>query len=125
METGIIETHGKNWGVEEWLVNNELYCGKFLHIEKGKYCSLHYHVKKTEDFYVLKGAIQLDYIWNGDYNAGVKPATMILEQGGVVHIDPLLAHRFTGLKAENILIEISTTHFEDDSYRLEPSCEKA
>lgn len=40
----------KLWGHEEWLVNNELYCAKFLCLEKGAQCSLHYHEKKIRLF---------------------------------------------------------------------------
>ena len=45
------EIHKKGWGYENWLVNTELYCGKILHFNHGKQCSLHYHKIKDETFY--------------------------------------------------------------------------
>ena len=29
----------KGWGYEKWIVNNEMYCGSLLFLEKGKRCS--------------------------------------------------------------------------------------
>ena len=50
--------------------------------------------------------------------AGNSFRTMVT--GDSVHIPPRLKHRFTGVEDSKI-IEISTQHFEDDSYRIEES----
>ena len=52
-----MEVHTKGWGYEEWVVNNDLYCGKKLVLFKNKKCSLHFHIKKDETFYIQKGVI--------------------------------------------------------------------
>ena len=53
------ERHEKGWGYELWIVNNNLYCGKILHFNKGKKCSWHYHKIKQETFYVQKGKLKI------------------------------------------------------------------
>jgi len=100
----------KVWGSELWMVNNSLYCGKILSLKKGFRCSLHSHHKKDETFYVISGKVRME--------AGNNIRTMVA--GDSVHILPMMKHRFTGIENSKI-IEISTQHFEDDSYRLEES----
>ena len=51
----------KGWGYEKWIVNTEEYCGKILHINKGKKCSWHYHKLKDETFYLQKGQLLVRY----------------------------------------------------------------
>jgi mannose-6-phosphate isomerase len=98
----------KVWGAEQWIVNKD-YCGKFLHLRKGAQCSLHYHERKDETFYVMVGLVLLEL---GD-------DTMVLPVGSIKHIPPGTKHRFTGIQDSTIL-EIST-HDDDDNVRLEPS----
>lgn len=120
------ETHSKTWGNELWISNCHLYCGKILTVEKDKFCSLHMHVKKTEDFYILKGSVKFEYQDGSLTSKGVAAISPLKEailcKGTVVRVEPYTLHRFTGLDDENQIIEISTQHFEDDSYRLVPSC---
>ena len=121
------EFHSKTWGREVWLCNTSLYCGKLLIVEKDKFCSLHAHILKTEDFYVRQGRIKFEYCqgaWCNDVKAMVidgQRHTIDMQIGDVVHVPPLLLHRFTGLDDVSEIIEISTQHHEDDSYRVEPS----
>jgi len=44
----------------------------------------------------------------------------VMEEGASVVIEPGIKHRFIGL-TESEILEISTQHFEDDSYRLTES----
>ena len=60
------EKHEKGWGYELWIVNNNLYCGKILHFDKGKKCSWHYHKIKQETFYVQKGKLKIWYGYDDD-----------------------------------------------------------
>ena len=106
------DIHKKGWGYENWLVNNELYCGKILHFELGSKCSLHYHKIKDETFYVLNGTINL-YIVDSIKNI----SKHLLSKGDSYHILPGVAHAVEAL-VESDIIEISTQHFEDDSYRI-------
>ena len=51
----------KGWGYELWVENNELYCGKHLHVLPSKWCSVHYHKNKKETFYVINGELKLEF----------------------------------------------------------------
>lgn len=106
------DIHKKGWGYENWLVNNELYCGKILHFNKGKKCSLHYHKIKDETFYILKGKIAL-------LIASPKRLLekIVLKKGDSIRIPPKTSHQVIALETTDI-IEISTQHFETDSYRI-------
>jgi len=97
----------KSWGYEYCLVNNELYCSKILHIDKDHCCSYHYHKIKDETFYILKGHIILDF----------NDKTFFMYAGNSIRIKPKDKHRFFGIEDTDI-IEISTQHFDEDSYRL-------
>jgi len=107
------EEHLKGWGRELWIANSPLYCGKILEVKKGKRCSIHYHKIKDETFYILKGKVEMNLFPEG-YPA--EPKTIIMEKGDTVHIPKELAHQFRGIEDTEIL-EISTQHFEEDSYR--------
>lgn len=104
----------KEWGHEEWIVNNELYCGKKLVLKKGFRCSLHYHKLKDETFYVISGKVLFETEYKGENRS------RILCQGDIAPVPIAMIHRFTGLENSEI-IEFSTHHREDDSYRLEMS----
>jgi len=102
------EIHKKGWGYENWLVNCPLYCGKILHFDAGKRCSNHYHKIKDETFYILHGQFLIEH--NG--------LVFVLKEGETLRIKPNENHRMTAL-TDGDIIEISTQHFEDDSYRIE------
>lgn len=102
----------KVWGKEEVIVNNGLYCGKILHLNKGARSSLHCHRVKHETFYVLDGRIHLEIEGHGH------PELLI--PGDRRTILPTQYHRFEGLEDSRI-IEFSTTHSDSDVFRKEPS----
>lgn len=104
---GEIHRVPKEWGEEQWIVNKE-YCGKKLILKKNRRCSLHLHKEKDEVFYVLKGKVKLE----------VGGKTHMMLPGDFVHIKQGQEHRFTGVE-ESEIMEFSTTHSEDDSYRKE------
>ena len=113
MEEALIRVD-KAWGFEQILVNTPLYCAKFLHVQPGKKCSLHYHKFKDETFYVLDGECGLQ-------TSAVDPSPLpILKKGDSRHIPPGLPHRFSSLRG-CILLEVSTHHDDSDVIRLEPS----
>ena len=99
----------KVWGSEEWIANRD-YCGKKLILKKGFRCSMHYHKNKDETFYILKGRVLME-------TEGKK---QIMLPGDSIHITPMLKHRFTGLEDSEIM-EFSTHHEDEDSYRVEES----
>lgn len=99
----------KVWGYEEWIVNSD-YCGKKLVLNKSYRCSMHYHKNKDETFYILEGRVLMETNEN----------KQIMFPGDSIHITPMLKHRFTGLE-NSVMIEFSTHHEEEDSYREEES----
>src|SRR3989344_8467315 len=96
----------KLWGSEEWLVNNEKYCGKILNLKKGFQSSLHYHKNKHETFYLLDGKVLME----------VEGNKKIMKTGDVQILEPKTKHRFTPLVNSKI-IEFSTHHDDEDTYR--------
>ncbi len=97
----------KAWGEEQWIVNKE-YCGKKLLLKKNHRCSMHEHREKDEVFYLQSGRVLLE----------LDGKKYTLEPGDFVHVPAKAPHRFTGL-ADSEIIEFSTHHQEDDSYRSE------
>ncbi len=103
----------KGWGHELILVNNEKYCGKILYFKEGCKFSMHYHLKKQETWYVQKGEFLFTWI---DTQIGSK-YTQALRSGEVVTIPIGMPHQLHAVE-EGEIIEISTQHFDSDSYRI-------
>jgi len=97
----------KEWGLEVWLANNRHYCGKLLHLKEGYRCSIHRHKIKDETFYILKGRVYME--WNGK--------SQVMYPGDALRIPTNTWHRFESLEGTATIVEISTQHFESDSYR--------
>lgn len=113
----MIKKVDKSWGWEVWFANSNLYCGKHLHVECGKWSSegrYHYHEIKDETFYVVKGRLQLEYVTsNNEFKI------IILQKGESFNIPPLMKHRFKALNIAGCdFIEASTEHYDSDSYRV-------
>ena len=105
----------KKWGYELWIHNNTDYCGKLLVFTKsGNKFSMHYHMIKDETWYVQKGAFQFDWI---DTENGERCYTQI-QEGDVIEIKKGLPHQLTALTEEATVFEVSTQHFDEDSYRI-------
>jgi len=105
----------KKWGYELWIHNDTDYCGKLLVFNNsGNKFSMHYHMIKDETWYVQKGAFQFDWI---DTENGERCYTQI-QQGDVIEIKKGLPHQLTALTDEARIFEVSTQHFDEDSYRI-------
>ncbi len=110
----------KSWGWEEWIVNNDLYCGKRLHFTKvtGS-TSLHFHMRKHETMYVEKGEFVITTIdpetAKRTQHRLVKGDSIVIEQGCVHRIEAAVLDNHT----EAVLLEFSTHHEDSDSYRVE------
>lgn len=103
----------KLWGGEVWLVNNELYCAKYLLVHPGWACSLHRHAVKDETFIIEHGFIHLEF---GNKKRYLRP-------GDSQRILPGTWHRFSndeGVAVARIL-EVSTMHSDADVERREES----
>ena len=102
----MIKKVNKIWGSEEWIVNNDKYCGKILNLNKGFRGSMHYHKNKHETFYLLEGKVLLE----------VDGEKKVMKAGDVQILEPGMKHRFTPLENSKI-IEFSTHHDDGDTYR--------
>lgn len=102
----------KAWGDELWIVNCEKYCGKILTVNTHWQVSYHHHQIKHETFHILDG-----YIY---FKLDGKEFKM--QKGMTIVIPPFANHSFGGLSIYPAqIIEISTTHSENDSYRQDES----
>ena len=100
----------KVWGKEVWMANTNKYCGKLLYLLKGKKCSLHYHKRKDETFYVYAGKVLIEIKQKNH------TVSTILKPGDSIRIHKKEKHRFMGIQ-NSLIIEISTNHQDSDSYR--------
>ncbi len=107
------EEHLKGWGRELWIANNEKYCGKILEFKVGAKFSSHFHFLKAETFFIFFGELELTTydLSNAD------EITQIIKKGDVIDIPAGNPHQIKAL-TDATIIEISTQHFEDDSYRI-------
>lgn len=103
----------KAWGGELVVCNNDEFCGKALQFKKGAKFSCHFHVKKREVFWLRHGFIELMTINTED----ASQTTVIMSPGDVIEIPRLLPHQITALEDSEI-IEFSTTHSDQDSFRV-------
>jgi mannose-6-phosphate isomerase-like protein (cupin superfamily) len=103
----MIDIVNKKWGKEIIFHNDEDYCGKVLVFHKGGKFSMHIHVKKKETWYINKGSLILYYI-----------NTNTAEKHQIWHIPQGYPHQLEA-KEDSEVFEVSTQHFDDDSYRIE------
>ena len=104
----------KSWGYEEWIVNNDQYCGKRLHFDVKDGCtSLHFHVLKHETMYVESGSFHVIMI----DRHGVHDSKY-MGPGDSLEIPRFTPHRIIATKVPAVLVEFSTHHQNSDSYRI-------
>lgn len=103
----------KGWGEELIIENNDLYCGKLLIFKEGCKFSMHYHLLKDETWYVQSG--KFTYRWIDLRNADV--IEVVLVPGQVVRQRPGQPHQLEAIEAGTVF-EVSTTHFDSDSFRV-------
>lgn len=101
----------KVWGSELWIANFD-YCGKLLKLKKDFRCSMHYHRKKNETFYIQSGKVLIEWCAVGE-----SMRRKVFKKGEILQVPPLTIHRFTGLEDSEIF-EFSTHHEDSDSYRF-------
>lgn len=132
------KTNFKSWGFEYWFENNEHYCGKIIQVRNGEWSSngaFHYHKLKDETFLVLNGTLILDILDMNEIlksqidHCIIKPYDPVygnplvhryyLYPYNYLRLKPGVLHRFSGFEGEAIFTETSTTHLEEDSYRIQ------
>ncbi len=105
----------KIWGYELWIHNDSQYCGKLLVFpNQGNHFSMHYHMIKNETWYVQKGAFEFHWIDTQTTELHKE----ILNVGDCVYIQKGKPHQLIALEPESIVFEVSTEHFDEDSYRI-------
>ena len=104
----------KKWGEEVIINNTQEYCGKILRFKPNGMFSMHYHCEKSESWFINKGEFIMDYI---DTETAERKTT-VLKEGMVVDIPKYQPHKLFTLDGGEIF-EVSTQHFDDDSYRIE------
>ena len=110
------ERHEKAWGYELWIINNEHYCGKLLVFNANKQFSMHYHMLKDEAWYINKGEFEYKYIDTETAELRSK----IVKEGDCIHLMPGQPHQMLALQEGSCIFEVSTQHFDSDSYRILP-----
>ena len=103
----------KGWGEEIIICNHELYCGKLLKFKSGCKFSMHYHLIKDETWYVDKG--EFLYRWIDTTTADVIEQKLVV--GDTVRQRPGQPHQLEALD-DGVVFEVSTQHFDEDSYRV-------
>jgi mannose-6-phosphate isomerase-like protein (cupin superfamily) len=102
----------KPWGWEKWIEVNENYVVKELFMKQGHSCSLQYHEKKHESFYVVKG--KLKFLVGTDRD---NLTELILNVGDYHTIEPFVIHKMEAVE-DSLYLE-SSTNFLEDVIRLE------
>jgi quercetin dioxygenase-like cupin family protein len=110
------ERHEKAWGHELWIINNEFYCGKLLVFKAHKQFSMHYHLLKDEAWYISKGKFEYKFI--DTETSELK--SRIVKEGDCIHLMPGQPHQMLALEEGATIFEVSTQHFDSDSYRVLP-----
>ena len=100
----------KRWGWELWICNNNKYCGKKIFIKQGHHLSYHSHGVKDEVLYVESGRI----VFTNNLNEKIESIEMPV--GFAFHVAPGVVHQMRALE-DSMLIEFSTQHFDEDSFR--------
>jgi mannose-6-phosphate isomerase-like protein (cupin superfamily) len=77
---------------------------------------MHYHLIKEESWYVSKG--EFEYRWIDTETAKIKSVRII--EGDVVDLEQGQPHQLQALTEGATIFEVSTKHFEEDSYRVLP-----
>ena len=106
----------KDWGSETWFANNleHNYCGKILEIKKGYSTSMHFHINKHEVFYILEGILEVNWI----DTESAEEHIIYVPQGMSMEMPQGVPHSLIASEIDVKLIEASTFHRDEDSYRL-------
>jgi mannose-6-phosphate isomerase-like protein (cupin superfamily) len=105
----------KAWGSEIIFSNNPLYCGKLLCFDQGAKFSMHFHLIKDETWWVQSG--EFIYRWIDTDTAQILEERLL--PGHIVRQHPGQPHQLEAV-TQGVIFEVSTEHFDQDSYRVIP-----
>jgi sialic acid synthase SpsE/mannose-6-phosphate isomerase-like protein (cupin superfamily) len=100
----------REFGLTMMTIVNRMYCKKLLVLLPGQKHPTQYHRQKEETFHVLYGDADIEL--NG--------TTRRLGTGETITVEPGVHHYF-GAENGAIIEEISSTHYTDDSFYLDPA----
>ena len=103
----------KKWGEEVIIHNGEDYCGKILRFNRGAKFSMHFHIQKSETWFVHSGKFELRFIDPED----ATEHKIFIQPGDVIEIPRGNPHQLIAV-SDGEIFEVSTQHFDDDSYRV-------
>lgn len=109
------EIHEKGWGHEQWIDNNDIYCGKILVMRAGEHSSWHYHKIKRETFYLASGKLVIHHSREDDLE---NADSFVMVEGECFRVPTGLRHRIEALE-DSHLFEFSSSHKNRDSIRIE------
>ncbi|MDR2831176.1 MAG: NTP transferase domain-containing protein [Methanobrevibacter sp.] len=92
----------KPWGYEKLLIATDKYLTKELFIKENYQTSFHYHKKKDETMYILKGAGYIEFEDRKEY----------FDKNDIITIEPYQKHTIVA-RENTILHEISTPYLND------------
>ncbi|SPF48689.1 conserved hypothetical protein [Syntrophobacter sp. SbD1] len=98
------------FGLTMMTIVNRTYCKKLIVILPGQMHPTQYHLQKEETFHVLHGDVDIEL--NG--------SSKRLKTGETITVEPGVHHRF-GSGNGSIIEEISSTHYANDSFYLDPA----
>jgi len=107
----------KPWGHELIIHNDANYCGKLLFIRAGFCISLQYHRLKTETFFLQSGLLKCRFSKPESFVSPEDTEIVQMRAGDVKEIPVGYIHQVSALE-DSTIIEFSTQHFDDDTYRL-------
>jgi mannose-6-phosphate isomerase-like protein (cupin superfamily) len=81
------------------------YCGKFLFVFDGQTCPYHYHAKKHETFFILKGSLRMK----------MGEEERIMREGDRLIMPPGVKHSFTGI-GPVLILEVSMPSILQDNF---------
>lgn len=92
----------KPWGYEKILINTDKYLTKELFIKEDYRTSFHYHKKKDETMYIIKGSGYIEFKDKKEY----------FSKNDTIRIKPKTPHSIVAME-NTLLQEVSTPHPED------------
>ena len=98
------------FGLTMMTVVNRMYCKKLIVLLPGQKHPTQYHEQKEETFHILYGDVQIEL--DGERKTLKTGETITVEKG---------VHHYFGSETGAIIEEISSTHFVNDSFYLDPA----
>jgi len=111
----------KDWGLEIIWSNNDHYCGKLLMFNGvGKQTAMMIHKNKKKSYFVNAGRFKITFI---DVKTG-NTKEALLDEGKTVDIAEMSPHRIESLLPDSIIIEVGTSAYEEDEFKLTPDADQ-